>query len=213
MNRNSDPMKARQEPLARLQTRMMIWLIKNFGEGVATSRVERAARVLEEAAELAQAEGVPLGQAMRITDRAYERPPGEPWQEAAGVTTTLLAWAGVTGTDLLAVADAELTRVEEIPVEDMRRKHAEKVQAGTAFAGVNVVLVLTDNEKEFNYFRNVVAPKDQLTRYIRVRDDREIFGLDRSTTKFWAYGNWQNSYEGQRLYDLLLSRFQQLERF
>lgn len=126
---------AAAEVMLALSTRVASWLLTRFGLGVLASRQERAARVLEEAAELAQAEGLDLAQADRILVRVFSRPIGDPSQEAAGVMVTMLAWAHVATVDLLAVAEAEVQRIEGLPIEHFRRKHAEKAAAGTALAG------------------------------------------------------------------------------
>lgn len=199
--------------IARLQTRMMLWLLKNFGENIATSRPERAARILEEAAELAQAEGVTPGQASRIVSRAYERPAGEPRQEAAGVTTTLLAWAGVTGTDLLAVANAEMDRVEKIPVDDMRRKHDEKVQAGTATSGVKFVLVLAGHAGEFDRFCRELTNRERAanTTYVRVMNAHSARAYDRNTTRYVLYGRWDLVQEAKEIVGVLQARYRPMQ--
>lgn len=118
-----------------MQARICAWLRTRFGEAVMESRHERAARILEEAAELAQAEGMDRAFADRVLARVFSRPPGHPSQEAAGVAVTLLAWAAVAGVDVDAAALAEVERIERLPVEHFRRKHAEKAAAGTALAG------------------------------------------------------------------------------
>ena len=118
-----------------LQRRVCDWLRERYGIGVLLDRRERAARVLEEAAELAQAEGVDLAQADRILVRAFTRPIGEPEQEGAGVGVTLLAWAAAAEVDLERITRAEVERIEGLSVEHCRRKHAEKAAAGTALAG------------------------------------------------------------------------------
>lgn len=118
-----------------LKRRISEWLRTRFGDEVRLNRHERAARVLEEAAELAQAEGVDRAFADRILARVFSRPRGNPYQEAAGVAVTLLAWSATTGADLDALALAEVERIERLPVEHFRQKHAEKAAAGTALAG------------------------------------------------------------------------------
>jgi len=117
------------------QVRVMAWLRSRFGEEVATNRAERAARVVEEAIELAQAEGVPLFQIHAITFGVYSRPEGHAPQEAAGVMVTLLAWEGATGFDLETLLQVELARIELLSVDHFRLKHEEKAQAGTAMHG------------------------------------------------------------------------------
>lgn len=134
------------------QLRICDWLRYSFGNEVLESRPERAARVLEEAAELAQAEGVDIAQADRILVRAYGRPAGEPSQEAAGVAITLLAWAAVADVDLERVARAEVNRIEGLPVEALRRKHAEKVTAGIALAGIQPLEGMPPVVKDYAVF-------------------------------------------------------------
>lgn len=60
------------------------WACRCFGEQVTADRKERALRVLEEAIELAQAEGIEVNQAANLVGYVYSRPPGEPSQELGG---------------------------------------------------------------------------------------------------------------------------------
>jgi hypothetical protein len=74
------------------QRRIGAWVETRFGRDCLEDGVERALRVLEEASELAQAEGVPEEQARRVCGAIYAKPVGDPDQEAAGVFVTLLGW-------------------------------------------------------------------------------------------------------------------------
>jgi len=62
------------------QERILTWAIDTFGE-VAKNPHERAARLVEEAIEVAQAVGLPLDTVDIIAGRVYSRPPGELAQE------------------------------------------------------------------------------------------------------------------------------------
>lgn len=112
------------------QLRLQHWLVTTFGAHVAFDRLERAMRVVEEAVELAQAEGVDRETVARILTRVYDRPVGTPQSEAAGVGLTLLAWSTTAAESLEALMDAELRRLESLPTEHFLAKHEEKVRQG-----------------------------------------------------------------------------------
>jgi NTP pyrophosphatase (non-canonical NTP hydrolase) len=111
--------------------RVLQWAVDSFGE-IARNRDERAARLAEEAMEVAQAEGVPLETLKRIADRIYSRPLGELGQEVGGLGITLYALAANCGLDLFGEIEREWKRVLSKPRDWWQRKHAEKVAAGTA---------------------------------------------------------------------------------
>jgi hypothetical protein len=116
---------------------IMEWAERNFGS-VALSRQERAARCVEEAIEIAQAERLPFEVLMKIASRVYERPPGSLAQEIGGMFITLEAMAEVAGLDAEQCAQAEYGRIVSLPREHWERKHAEKVAAGTANVGASL---------------------------------------------------------------------------
>lgn len=93
---------------------------------------ERAARVVEEACELAQSEGVSREMALRILERVYSRPVGDSKQEAGTVLLTLLSWAGATGNDLEDLARTEFARLETKPLQFWASRHQAKVREGIA---------------------------------------------------------------------------------
>jgi hypothetical protein len=73
-------------------------------------------------------------QVFKLVAHVYDRAPGNPPQEAAGVATTLLAWAAATGEDLEGLVAVEVNRIQLIPVETMRARQAAKAAAGVALA-------------------------------------------------------------------------------
>lgn len=88
-------------------------------------------RVLEEALELAQAEGVDLATAQRVATRTFSRPVGDRKQEAAQVAVTLLAWSAGAESNLSTLIANELTRIETPEVmERIRQKQAQKFAEG-----------------------------------------------------------------------------------
>lgn len=110
---------------------VLAWAVDMFGL-VATNREERAARLLEEALEVAQCEGLDIITAGKIAGRVYAHPRGELTQEIGGVSLTLAALAENAGRDLTTCVEREWTRVKSKPREWWTAKHAEKVKDGTA---------------------------------------------------------------------------------
>ena len=91
-------------------------------------------RLLEEAIELAQSEGITLEQITRQAAHVYNRPAGEPSQEAAGVAITLLGWCASTGNTFDDLAHKELARIEAKPVQEIRGSVARKQDADLVHA-------------------------------------------------------------------------------
>jgi len=113
------------------QKDVLEWIVASFGQH-AHNRDERAARLVEEAIEIAQAAGVPLAVLRRIADRVYARPAGELRQEIGGLGITILGLAANCGIDFAAETLREWQRVLSKPQDWWQYKHAEKVAAGTA---------------------------------------------------------------------------------
>jgi hypothetical protein len=113
------------------QSDVLDWAVRSFGP-IAMNIDERAARVAEEAIEIAQVEGVPLETVKRIADRVYSRAPGERWQEIGGTMIGMLSYAQIIGLSLADCTHREFQRVLSKPREWWQKKHAEKVAAGTA---------------------------------------------------------------------------------
>lgn len=106
------------------------WGRRTFGEKTYNDMRERAARLLEEALELAQCLGVCEEQAEGLTRYVYGRPVGQLHQEIGGVAVTLAACAGVAGIDVDWAEAEEIRRVLNVPVEKFRAKQAIKASAG-----------------------------------------------------------------------------------
>jgi hypothetical protein len=90
---------------------------------------ERALRALEEAMELAQAEGVSLDQVNRQAEHVFSRPPGDPEQEVGGVGVCLLGWCAARGIPLITLIIREVERIEAKPLESIRGSLARKMVA------------------------------------------------------------------------------------
>lgn len=99
---------------------------------VAGERLERAARLVEEAIELAQAEGLSIETVQRIAARAYSRPAGGTLKEIGQVAITLEALAENLSVNLDAEAAREFERLLSFPKEFWQKRHADKVADGTA---------------------------------------------------------------------------------
>lgn len=69
------------------------WAERCFGRAVVEDRRERVTRILEEAIELAQAEGLEAETIARMTTRVYAKPPGDPRQELGGLGVCVLVYA------------------------------------------------------------------------------------------------------------------------
>lgn len=113
------------------QYQVLGWATESFG-AIALNRDERAARLAEEAIEVAQTQGVPLSVIQRIARRVYERPPGEIGREIGGVGITVLSLAANLGRDFANDTRTEWQRVQSKTRDWWQQKHAEKVAAGTA---------------------------------------------------------------------------------
>jgi len=121
-----------------LENRVADWVRTRIGPEHMNRR-ERAMRLLEEVVELAQAEGVTFAQAWMQAVHVYERPAGEPKQEAGGVAVCLLAWCASIGISLEAIATAEVERIEAKPLEEIRGSLARKQDA-------DLVTTVLDNQ-------------------------------------------------------------------
>lgn len=105
------------------------WTRNVFGVAMMTPH-ERVLRVLEEALELAQAEGLTREEATRLTDYVFARPVGNPEQELGGLGLTLVAYAESKG---LSADDAEEREIHRVLSRDpayFRKRNLEKAAAG-----------------------------------------------------------------------------------
>lgn len=118
----------------KAEERMAEWIRSRIGNYSMATR-ERAMRVLEEAVELAQAEGIGQETVIRQVDHVYARPAGEPRQEAAGAAVCLLGWCAAANERLIAIALAEMERIEKKPLDKIRGSLARKAADGLLLNG------------------------------------------------------------------------------
>jgi hypothetical protein len=89
-------------------------------------------RFLEEAIELAQAEGLPAGDARRVFEHVYAKPPGDPLKEIGAVGITLLAYCASRGVSADDAERKEAVRVFAVDPAYFRERHNAKAAAGIA---------------------------------------------------------------------------------
>jgi NTP pyrophosphatase (non-canonical NTP hydrolase) len=106
------------------------WAVRCFGREHVHNRRMRALRLLEEAAELAQAVGVEKDKSQAVLDVVYSRPAGLPSQELGGVYMTAHILCAAFEKDPEEIFEAELNRVLAKPVEHFTRRNQEKVDLG-----------------------------------------------------------------------------------
>lgn len=107
------------------QCRVEDWLTACFSPSVRRDRHERTHRFLEEALELAQANGCLREEAKALVDYVYSRPKGNLELEVGGVMVTLAGLCSATGVDLEQAANQELQRNWE-RIDTIRQKQAAK---------------------------------------------------------------------------------------
>ncbi|MEX2126941.1 MAG: hypothetical protein WD871_01690 [Xanthobacteraceae bacterium] len=111
---------------------VLAWCEATFGAGPAADLHERASRVVEEALELAQCEGVDPDLLHELIDHVFARKPGQPWQEAGGVGVTLLAYCERRAISAEQCERAEFARAVSVPKEKTRERQSAKAAAGIA---------------------------------------------------------------------------------
>lgn len=94
------------------------WCVETFGARSTTMPSERALRVMEEAVELIQSEGVSKKTAHDVINRCYNRPVGDPNQEVGQIFFTLGVYCLLKNIDPVAEADKDFLRVLEILKDD-----------------------------------------------------------------------------------------------
>jgi hypothetical protein len=118
-------------PRDERQSAVYRWVGETFGVANLETQ-ERCKRFVEEAVELAQAEGLTAEEVSAIVAYVYSKSPGEVFQEAGGVGTTLLAYCEARGISADDAEDTEFRRVVELNPEHFRRRHNIKAAAGIA---------------------------------------------------------------------------------
>jgi NTP pyrophosphatase (non-canonical NTP hydrolase) len=127
------PRAAEPEAPAPSKRPILDWAVSVFGS-VARNRNERAARLVEEAIELAQVEGVEHQTISKIAERVFSKPTGTLETEIGDVGLTLEALAENVCVDLQRATAARFAWLQAQPVEERRAKHDAKVAAGTAYS-------------------------------------------------------------------------------
>jgi hypothetical protein len=87
---------------------------------------------MEEACELAQAEGLSIQMVQALANHVYSKPPGDPKNEVGGVGVTLLAYCQSKGISATQAEAEEFTRVTRVPADWFRKRHNAKADAGIA---------------------------------------------------------------------------------
>ena len=116
----------------RSEDRVELWVRTRIGPGH-MNRKERAMRLFEEAAELAQAEGITAEQLVTQIAYVFTRPGGEPSQEAGGVAVCIVGYCAGIGTTFLDVLERELRRIEAKPISEIRGSLARKADSDLVF--------------------------------------------------------------------------------
>lgn len=107
------------------------WAVDTFGS-IALDRDERLMRFVEEAIELAHAEGLTALMVQCILDRVYSRPAGGTLKEIGQAQATLEMFAENIGASSAALAQQEFDRVRTIPKDQWAARHKAKVDIGIA---------------------------------------------------------------------------------
>ena len=109
------------------QARVEKWLEACFPPSVRADRGERTHRFLEEALELAQANGCTRVDALALVDYVFGRPSGQPEQEIGGVMVTLASLCSASGIDMDEAGNRELDRnwdrIEQIRAKQQAKPH------------------------------------------------------------------------------------------
>lgn len=109
----------------------LAWAIGMFGP-VAKLRSERLMRFVEEAIELAHADGMERATLDAIATRVYGRERGDIRKEIGQAPACLETYAENIGVSACALAETEWQRVQRIPAEEWQRRHKAKQEIGIA---------------------------------------------------------------------------------
>ncbi len=96
--------------ITSFQSRVERWLEACFPPDVRTNRGERTHRFLEEALELAQANGCTRDDALALVEYVFGRPAGEAAQEVGGVMVTLASLCSASEINMDNAGNRELER-------------------------------------------------------------------------------------------------------
>lgn len=96
--------------MASYQRRVEEWLAACFPPAVRVDQCERTHRFLEEALELAQANGCSRDDAIALVDYVFGRAPGQADKEVGGVMVTLASLCSAVGINMAEAGNCELNR-------------------------------------------------------------------------------------------------------
>jgi hypothetical protein len=107
------------------QARVELWMRECFGDVIPFDKEERVDRLLEEVFEILQSGGYDPARVLALRDYVWNRPAGEPAQEAGGVMVTMAAYCRAFDLDMHAAGETELARIWT-KVDVIRAKQAAK---------------------------------------------------------------------------------------
>lgn len=116
--------------MKHLQFLFNSWAVRAFGRDHTTNSRLRALRLLEEAIELAQAEGIERHLVDHCTQVVYSRPVGDANQEIGGVLATAAVYCECKGLDMELVLRSELDRVLSKPLDHFAQRNRDKIDLG-----------------------------------------------------------------------------------
>jgi len=115
--------------IRKFQVGVAEWLVSCFGKAIATDKIERNHRFIEEALELVQACGGTREDCHMLVDYTFDRPVGEPTQEVGGVMVTLAALCFANNMHMDQCGPAELARIWKCQ-DKIREKQLNKPRSG-----------------------------------------------------------------------------------
>ena len=119
------------------------WCVACFGAALADDRTERNHRFLEEALELVQSAGCTRAEAHQLVEYVFDRPTGDPYQEAGGAIVTLALLCSAIGINLNGAGNTELARVRR---PDIMAKIQAKQKLRPRFSPLPVPLAIDSSE-------------------------------------------------------------------
>lgn len=122
----------RGSTLLHLSARIAKWVTECLGSKALFDPKERALRLIEEAIEIGQVEGLTEDDVIRVAKYVMGRPIGERTNEAGGTLVCVLAYCYAVGLDPYETCEREVSRIESADFDKIRTKHAAKVHAGVA---------------------------------------------------------------------------------
>ena len=146
-----------------LMTRMAYdWGVRCFGREHMIDKPTRSLRMLEEAIELTQSLSVSREQAHELVDYVYDRPPGDPIQEAGGTLLTISVLCHALGQTPERVYETELMRCQSKSPEYFAARNKEKMRVGETAReedeeeyeeekGRKIRVERVNNSERFNY--------------------------------------------------------------